>query len=251
MFDTVVSCDVKYNGLSINYSHFSSDASGRGCISEIILRDGYRLHRFKEMRDEVFFDVGGNNGLVSIILALQNPGSKVVVVEPISELCEIIEKNIRDNGISNVILLPKAFHSDLGGTKLFLATTCSGASTTHVHDEKAFAALEKQVDCRSVETITFDALCANFVPDESVIKLLKIDCEGGEYALLQSSRFKSSVVEYLEGEFHDTEYGGSQSASSSDLFEYCKSYVMREMQVTKLTRMVNFLREDTLHYRKA
>jgi FkbM family methyltransferase len=202
------------------------------------------------MENEVFFDIGANNGLVAIILAKQNPKSKIVVVEPISELCDIIRKNASDNNLGNIVILQKAFHTDLGGTKLFIATSCSGASTTNVRDESAFIALEKSAEYRDVETVTFDYLCDHFVSESQVIKLLKIDCEGGEYSLMDSPQFKQGRVEYLEGEFHDTAYGSSASMSASGLFEYCKNFVLREMRVTRLTRMLDVLREDILSFQR-
>jgi len=171
-----------YAGEPFTFWHHAHDPSARGCIIEIIERDEYRLSRFHGVEGAVFLDIGANNGLVSMILGKRNPQSHVIAVEPIRELCTQLERNLVANAITNVTVLNKALHSDDLGTTLHLAGACSGASSTLVDDRRAFDRLQRALDERAVDTITFDTLIRRYVPDRRV-HLMKIDCEGGEYHL--------------------------------------------------------------------
>ena len=248
-FEQMKTEKIEYNQMSFTYSYFASDASGKGCIREIIIRDSYRLSRFANLENEILFDIGANNGLATIILAKQNPKSTIIAVEPLFELCEIIRKNIADNQLENVVVYQSALHSNLEGTQIHLATTCSGASATNVKDSSLFFRFEKDAEIRNVETITYDTLCERYGLVNRAPKLLKIDCEGGEYYLLDSIYFKANGVEFLEGEFHDTAYNASDDYSAQNLFEFCKSFVKSEMQVTVLLRVLGKTQETCLNYK--
>lgn len=249
MFSELNTSTITYKDMHLKYTYYNTDPSGQGCVIEIVNRDAYRLSRFKGLEGHLFFDIGANNGLATIILAKQNPKSKVVVVEPISELCEVIRKNIKDNDLENVVLIESALHTDANGTTLYLASSCSGASSTSVNNENAFSIVENKIETRNVDTVTFDALCEKFLLDNQRITLLKIDCEGAEFALFDSSKFKSKCVDYLEGEFHDTVYNASDNQSATQLFEFCKMCVNIEMRVTKLTRNENASEESIMSFK--
>jgi len=250
MFGDIVTKTISYDGTQLEYSFYATDNSGEGCISEIINKNSYRLHRFKNIKNDVILDIGANCGLVTIILAKQNPESLIVALEPISELCDIILKNVKDNGITNVTLHNEALHTNSNGTTLFLANSCSGASSTNVGNLDAFYTLESSSSSRFVNTTTYDDLCYKYDIVSRPLIILKIDCEGGEYSLKDSNMFHKNGVVFLEGEFHDTPYKKDINFSAQELFEYCKPCIVEEMSVTILTRNTDLIHEHTLNFKK-
>lgn len=229
------------NQRKILYSHDPTDPSGRGCIAEIIERDEYRLSRFVGLKGEVLLDIGANNGLVTLILASQNPDSRIISLEPSPRLAEVIRHNIAQNGLENVVFVNKALDEQLGETELFLATSCSGASSTSVKDVMSFAAFEGPPQSVRVPTTTFDELVEQFSLDR--IAYLKIDCEGGEYSLLRSVHFRRGIVRSLGGEFHQTSYGASSSTAADELILFCQQHVTGDIYLTVLDRFPGRIQE--------
>lgn len=238
-----------YAGESFELWHYPSDASAKGSLIEIVIRDEYRLSRFRGLVGEVIFDIGANNGLVSLILARLNPASTIVAVEPIRELCDLLERNLAANKIGNVKIVRGALHSDNMGVRLHISNVCSGASSTHVQDSDSFNELASTLDERLVESVTFDDLVATHAPG-GVVHFLKIDCEGGEYHLPASHRFLNLDVRYLEGEFHETAYCGVHDGAAAALFEVVKRVVRDEACVTVLQHYPNSLTSTKLHHKR-
>lgn len=224
--------NIEYLGTQIVYSYMKSDPSGEGCIREIISNDEYDLGRFRGLVGETLIDIGANNGLVSLILALQNPESTVICIEPSWDLHQVICRNITQNALKNVHVLQKALHSENCELEFLQSTICTGASITTNESSEAFAAFDKNHSRQKVSAITFDKLVADF--KLSSIYFLKIDCEGGEYSLYGSNGFKSGIVKHLGGEFHETYYLNSQKGDALKLLDFCKAYV-EDYQITILS----------------
>jgi tRNA A22 N-methylase len=102
---------IQYNNIKFKYIYNNIDTSGIGCIHEIIKNDEYKLFKFVN-KNGIFIDIGGNHGLVTIILAIQNPNATIYVLEPHPGLIEIIKNNIEINNIKNVIVINKALGDD-------------------------------------------------------------------------------------------------------------------------------------------
>ncbi len=98
---------INYNNITIQYSYSKKDPSGKGCITEIINNDEYELYKYNNI-EGILIDIGGNHGLVTCILAKQNPMAKVIVLEPIPELVNRIKKNVELNNLTNVTIIDKA-----------------------------------------------------------------------------------------------------------------------------------------------
>jgi FkbM family methyltransferase len=224
---------LNYHNLTFNYSFNNNDPSGEGCITEIITKDEYQLYKYTNIKG-VILDIGANNGLVTTILALQNPDAFIYSLEPFKKLIQIIEKNINDNNISNVTVINKA----LGNgeiAELYTGSYCTGASSTNVTDPGEFKRLANaSMTKQKIETITFDSLLDTH--NIKTIDLLKIDCEGGEYYLIESIKIKNSIIDHLIGEFHNLKYNKFENPNynSAYLTSYLKNYVHNNFKVTYL-----------------
>lgn len=224
----------KYKELDFFYSYNLNDPSGKGCIYEIIQCDNYKLYKYKNLTTNII-DIGGNNGLATIILALQNPNSKIYVLEPLPRLIEIITKNVKDNNLNNVTIINKAL-GDGKNTSIFIPNSCSGASSTIVQNSSTFSKIQRGLKnvIENVQTTTFDDLIKEYNIDD--IQVLKIDCEGGEYYLFESQYIKNKIVKNIVGEFHDLSYNKNKNKNwnSKNLTDYIKNYVNGDINITYL-----------------
>jgi len=105
-------------------------------------------------------ECGGHHGHYSIVLGGEN---ELVIVEPHPDNCAIIKRNLNENiaFIRDARVVEGAVF-DRGGKQWF-----TGATNGHLSSAGAF-----QVDCYTLNEI---------MPDAGIIKL---DIEGGEYAIL-------------------------------------------------------------------
>ena len=225
--------NLTYNDINLKFYYEESDNSGIGCIHEIVSRDEYKLYKWKN-KNSIFVDIGGNHGLVTIILALQNPNSTIYILEPIPSLVNIIKENLKINNISNVIVINKALGN---GEKvdILIGNSCSGASSTIVNNEENFMNKFRGIkDKITVETITFDNLLNQY--NIKNIELLKIDCEGGEYFLYDSNELKKKIINNIVGEFHNLTYNIKlqDNWDYTSLTNYIKEYVSGEIILTYL-----------------
>jgi FkbM family methyltransferase len=226
---------INYNNITIQYSYNKHDTSGIGCIDEIVRNDEYKLYKYTN-NEGYFIDIGGNHGLVTCILAKQNPNAKIIIMEPIPELVNRIKKNVELNNLTNVTILNKAL-GDGNNVKLYISNMYSGATSTIVNDTKAFLDKYNGYTNIEIESISFDNLLKDYVPEGNVVELLKIDCEGGEYYLYDSVIFKNKIIKNITGEFHNLSYNNKLNSSwnSDDLTQYVKTYVTGDVNISYLT----------------
>lgn len=221
----------KFNSNLYSFTFMPSDKSGMGCIREIVKKNDYLLDRFND-QESTFLDIGANCGVATIILAKQNPLSRVFSFEPSPETFKLLKKNVEDNKLRNVELYNMAMtKKGIDFLNLSILPRMSGANTTYSSidkfEEKYKSNLSVKVPC-----ISLDQLVQQNKID--TIHLLKIDCEGAEFDIIYDSEYiKEGKVKNIVGEFHDLSYNKKQG--SSDLLEYCNKYIGGLVQVSILT----------------
>lgn len=124
----------------------------------------------------IVLDVGANIGYLSLIAAqLVGPQGKVYSVEPGPDNLEYLQKNVTDNALSNVEILPYA----AGAMHRLRHFYLRDISTTH-----SFYAPTKPSDARSIEV--------QEIPLDEVVKervdFIKLDVEGEEIEALKGMR---------------------------------------------------------------
>jgi FkbM family methyltransferase len=144
--------------------------------------------------EDVVVDIGANIGIVTLFAALRTEKT-VYAFEPSPENYEFLKRNIRSNGLQNVVVHNFAVGDKTGKLiKLYL-----GDSVGHslLQDE---CPTDKYVDVLSV---TLQHIIENIVSGE--IGFLKIDCEGCEGLIFASTPAKYlRRVRKMEVEFHDS-----------------------------------------------
>jgi len=214
--------EIEFNNNIYTYTYDENDVSGLGCEFEIVTNGEYGLERFKNIKDKIFIDIGANHGLVTTILAKQNPLSEIFSFEPNPSIFQILKTNVNNNGLNNVTLINKAVHSNKD-LKLMKHPYCSGANIMGQSASKVDQYYKRE-NLRateiSVDTISFD----DFLMDNKIseIFLLKIDCEGSEFDILGNSKllFEEIPISNIVGEFHDLSYN-DVDVTSETLMKLC------------------------------
>ncbi|MDJ1168124.1 FkbM family methyltransferase [Roseofilum sp. BLCC_M154] len=182
-------CDYYVNGYKVNIS--GPDALVM--LIGIVLNDTYGLRRFQNLENIV--DIGANIGIFSIHAATLFPQAKILAYEPCSETFDNLKKNVNP---FNVQAYPYAVGQYTDKVNLSVQgdlTACyvakndnSSLSSSQVCDMLSFQEIVDYMNGK--------------------IQLLKLDCEGSEYEIIQSPSFNS--VEYVVGEFHTCEQGNPE-----------------------------------------
>lgn len=139
-----------------------------------------RLLRESLQPGDVFVDVGANIGYFTLLAArLVRPSGRVVAIEPSPRLHASLQRNLARNRVANVRALDVAVLDEAGRVPLYAGTAHhSGLTTTR--PERGLE-LECSVDALPLSEI--------LEPEEvQAARLIKIDVEGAEAAVVQSLR---------------------------------------------------------------
>lgn len=182
-------CQYYINGSKVNISGQHALVMLMG----IVLNDCYGLKRFKRLNNIV--DIGANIGIFSIHAATLFTQAKVYAYEPCQDALSDLERNVKE---LNVEVYPYAV--GLTNQKVYMnieedLTACSITV-------KENNLLKKSQKC---DMIAFGEIVEQL---GGCIGLLKLDCEGSEYEIIESPAFK--YVKYVVGELHTCHSGNPE-----------------------------------------
>jgi len=147
---------------------------------------------------DVVVDVGANHGFAACWFA--HRGARVVAFEPSPEVFALLQSNIAANGLEDRITAFEEAVSDRDGTATLLVTPALGGGMSTL-DRRFAERLGLLVTCTpEVKTRSLPAVLRELGLGR--IRLLKIDCEGSELAILRSldpatlERIDSLAIEY-------------------------------------------------------
>lgn len=150
---------------------------------------GLEEYSFLNVKDEIVIDIGANIGDSPIYFALNN-AKNVIALEPYPYSYNIALKNIKKNNIEDKIILLNAGYGQDGTIKVN-----PEFENTIGSDLKSFN------NGVNIKTFSLKTLLADYHIDNAV---LKMDCEGCEYNLLNEDnntlkKFKRMQIEYHYG----------------------------------------------------
>jgi len=151
---------------------------------------------FSINKDDVVIDVGAHHGIFTINMAYL--GAQVHSFEPNPMSFEILKKNIAVNKFAHVPIINNFAVSNINHkTVNFDLGVRSTAGSIKVLKNESLQSGKKI----EVNTINID----QYIKDTQLtkIKLLKIDCEGAEYDIINFSQ-RLNNIEYLIVEAHET-----------------------------------------------
>ncbi len=161
----------------------------------VFLKKAYTPPGFEIGEDDVVVDIGANIGIFTVFAALKTRNS-VYAFEPFSGNVEFLNKNIQNNGLNNVEANTAAVCDKIGTQKLIVAknstahllANCESGNNSTTLIETPTLTLQHIMDKRNLERIDF----------------LKLDCEGAEGHILQSTpESYLKRINRIVMEFHD------------------------------------------------
>jgi FkbM family methyltransferase len=145
---------------------------------------------------DVFVDIGANEGYFSALASKLVGDGRVFAVEPQGRLIPVIEENLRLNGARNATVSRLALAERSGTATIHLqASTNTGFSGLFNPGRRGIG----------TETVPTMALEDYFVQNRiGRVRLMKVDCEGGEKLVLKGGRetLRSKRIEVLAWEYH-------------------------------------------------
>ncbi len=155
------------------------------------------LFGFQIKKDDVVVDIGAHHGIVSANCAAL--GARVIALEPYPVNFEILKRNVALHPGFNIEVRNQAV-SGKSGTAVF---NCGKTSTTG-------ALLEVGRDWKRTEH-NYEVGCTSYADllksVDQPVKLMKVDCEGGEYAfLMDAPQELLRKVEFFYMEAHPTKF---------------------------------------------
>lgn len=169
----------------------------------ILTEDEYGL-RGKQFSGTML-DIGGYIGAVGLALAVENADLRVVIVEPVPENCEIIRQNIDINGLADRVQLIGAAAGTDQSTEIIYryqhvdsepdgyVQASRFVGNIYAKDSHPMDAEACMVPGRSLATLLAEV-------DVERVALMKIDCEGCEWAVLADPAVRR--VDAIVGEWH-------------------------------------------------
>jgi FkbM family methyltransferase len=200
------------NGLKIKLRTNSTDL--QAFFNVWIIQEYQREHGFKINTDDVIIDIGGHIGLFTLYCSQFCRNGKIFSFEPIRENYEILLENIKQNDIRNVKPSNIAISNKNGKICIYLSDDQAAHSFYKVG--------EKSIE---IETTTLE----NVIRSEDIEKcnLLKLDCEGAEYDIIDSLTDDiTKKIEKISLEYH---HADTKSSLLIDLKNKLKTeYLMKD-----------------------
>lgn len=168
-----------------------------GHIVEIFEKDTY----LQDFQNSTVIDIGASTADSSIYFAMKG-ARKVYGVEPMKESFDIAVYNVHLNNLeSRVHLINAALSSKLGRVDLVVSSKNPNANSISPTETVKKSGIN--FDSKSVvDSISLKDIISQH--NLSKIDLLKMDCEGCEYEVLQSLDEKTiSLIDNIVLEFHD------------------------------------------------
>ncbi|WP_131114132.1 FkbM family methyltransferase [Lichenihabitans psoromatis] len=178
-------------------SFFFRNADQLDTIATQISRDGLGSYEFPtpaiiiylaREAGGLFLDVGANTGLLSLVAAAANPLIRVVAFEPLESVRLLLGANVAANPtLAPRITIESIGLSNKAGTSCFYETINDvGLVTTSSSLELSHAESIGVYHEQTIETETLDRWSERL--SSLPIRLIKIDVEGHEYAVLEGGQ---------------------------------------------------------------
>jgi len=147
--------------------------------------------------EQVFFDVGANIGVFTLIAARRVKDGRVHAFEPSEFHLKKLHRNVKVNGFQNVVINPVGLSNSAAQRKLYFPKLKESMTNT---GQSSFYVSEDEIKEYVVENVTAVRL-DDYVEDNSLERLdvIKVDVEGAEMEVLEGgltalSKFRPGVM---------------------------------------------------------
>jgi FkbM family methyltransferase len=163
---------IEYHGLKFDCRPGTSDEKS---VKEVVLRNGYARRDFKPQSGEHWIDLGCNIGAFSVWAA--SKGAIVTAYEPDPESCEMIEHNLRINGITHESGRVRVHQKAVVGDDRKKATLHQNVARGNVWRNS----IEREWRGESTVEVPCISIDKIWKPN----RFIKMDIEGSEMAILE------------------------------------------------------------------
>jgi FkbM family methyltransferase len=184
---------------------YRAETNDRNTLNASMTEDEYGLRGLSF--SGLAIDIGGYLGSVAIGLLLDNPNLRVECVEPIPENIDLIKRNAAMNGVSDRLYVHECAVGD--GTPVTIRYAYQGGENELHHAYVGNGNTTSGAGDMPHTAITVPSLT---VADFGPASLVKIDCEGGEFAFFASG--DTSKFQTILGEWHPVD-----GHTGTDLFD--------------------------------
>lgn len=191
------------------------DTNDAALVHGILGEDEYGLAGLPAITGWIL-DIGAHIGIVTLALAVDNPGARVVAVEAIPDNADLLARNVERNGLTDRVAVISAGAGAPGEATVPVTygwDHVDGQPDGYVRDGRFIG----NIFAANASTITEDRpgislsdILERFGIDR--VALLKIDCEGCEYAFLRDPAVDR--IDQIIGEWHGGPYGVSYTERS-------------------------------------
>ena len=165
-------------------------------IVEVVDYDAYQLRklRWDGSEEHHIIDIGANVGVTALVLS-QVPRARLTCYEPDPGNCRFLRENLALNGIDNVAIVQSAVSSVNGSVEFEADEESTGGRVL----EKGPTAKGARIKVQAVTLEKAVEQCGS-----PAVGLLKIDCEGGEYNIVeQMTQELADRIQNIALEVHD------------------------------------------------
>ena len=174
------------NNLKIKIRINSTDLMA---LTNVWMINEYKIEELKIKNSDNVIDIGGHIGLFSLLVSKFCDNGKIFCFEPIKENFDLLTSNINNNNLENIIPFNSAVTKSELDVKLFLND-----------DQSAHSVFENGMNTTTVKSTTLEKIFE--VNNIDSCKVLKLDCEGAEYEIIDSlpmkyfTRIENIIIEY-------------------------------------------------------
>jgi FkbM family methyltransferase len=164
-------------------------------IREIYFERVYNPPELEIRSGDLVIDIGANVGIFSTFAAARSQ-RQVYAFEPLPLNCQFLKQNMADNRLSQITPVCSAVSAHTGTVKLYTTQSPSG---NLLFNHNVQGKIEQYIE---VSSTTLSAIMEEY--DLQTIDFMKMDCEGAEGEILQSTPPEHlRRVNKLAMEFHD------------------------------------------------
>lgn len=176
--------------------NFSNQTETNQLKKEIFDRHSYYFE--SELVSPLIFDLGAHIGISTLYFKMLYPQAKIIAVEPNPKTFELLKKNIEQNKLEGITLLPLAVSNQTGTQSLHLDIGDEWYSTASF--TKGAWTQDQPTEAVTVKTTTLAELITGHA--DHLIDFVKMDIEGAEFEVLLNAGTELKQIKELIVEYH-------------------------------------------------
>ncbi len=169
---------------------FRARTMDRKVLKEVWTRGSYTREGFEIKDTDTVIDIGGHIGAFTVYAADLAKKGRVISFEPFADNYELLNSNVKLNGINNVTAENIAIGKEDGSFRLYIRPEkLKKGEITYNSGGHSFHLIKDSDTYIDVPTLSFDSMVNNYKLYK--IDFLKIDCEGAEFDILYNTSEES------------------------------------------------------------